>query len=1250
MYIEQVEIDGFKSYATAVTVGPFDKQFNAITGLNGTGKSNILDSICFVLGIQQLANVRVKSLDELVYKQGQAGVTKASVTITFNNEDRDSSPLGFEEKKKITVQRLVVIGGRNKYLINNVQAQQAQVANLFHSVKLNVNNPHFLIMQGRIMKVINMKPHETLSMIEEAAGTKMYENKRQAAVKNLERKEGKIAEINRMLEEEIAPTIRKLETERANYLQWAANNSELERLQRFTAAHDYWTWTKNVEARKEDVEKQKLEKAMFEEKGEQLAEEGRAKKKDLEEREAMGAGENNVEFQQAKEAKLALDKVVQTHTRLVKSKFGKIDGARKDKEKYEAKVQQANSSREKKAEETEAAKERLKEFSVQWDAWEEEIKTLEKKLAALSAGRAEDEAEGGKTLQQQLVEAQEQLQGMDLRAAGAKRLIQHNQQPIKDLEKRLKDGKNAGAGLAERKEALEKQIADTDAKIKSSGFSQQKFDELWRRCEKLEGEIEAVDKNLAATSRGKTGSPAAKLIFNEGPEFRQELRKNIFGTIGSNFRVKPEFSHLSEAMSTIGGAQMSQLIVRDQETQVALLKKGVMQDRKTLVTWKQGGSTERHCVSNEVLARAKKLAQEMGCNGGVWRATDCIEMEGQCPVDVRNNVYQIFAHRLIVEDQKLAEVLPFAKEIELPCVTTAGDDYNSQGKVTGGGKSWWSTALSDWLEFKKQQKKSEELQNELDTARQERDSLSTTKGKMEQLLRSQRIDSEALKTVLIEMEMSDFGRWQIDLDAKKAEKKEAEEFLANYEGQKKELAATVERLKAEKKDQSTSREEKQTKYSKQISDIRKLMKPQESEREKLLTVVRSAETTTENFERDLQEKQQQAEEAARVLQELQKELDEMQTELDGKKLEQEQKTAVVDEFKKKFSENNAKCQELKTELQKLEAEKDDVERDIKKLTTKIRDAEQQEVDAKQIVERLLRTHSWIASEKHFFGRKNSDYDFEKINPQQAKRKHKQIEEQQRTLGRSVNKKVMSQFESATASHKDLVEKRDKVVLDKKTIDKLIATLDKTKQETLRRTWKEVNQSFGHIFGTVLPGSMAKLEPPEGQTEQDGLEICVGFSGTWKKSLVELSGGQKSLLSLSLILALLRYNPAPMYILDEVDAALDLSHTQNIGRMIKEQFPDSQFIIVSLKEGMFDNANVLFRTSFERGCSQVERTTPGAVKNERRGLTGAAAGGSGGARGGASGGGGEGGDEDGGGEEVAARNGAAGRGAKRQKKV
>lgn len=239
MHIHEIILEGFKSYATRTVVSGFDPQFNAITGLNGSGKSNILDSICFVLGINQLSQVRVGNLQELVYKQGQAGVTKATVSIVFDNSDPDASPVGYEHHKQITVTRQIVIGGKNKYMINGHTSQQSQVQNLFHSVQLNVNNPHFLIMQGRITKVLNMKPPEILSMIEEAAGTRMFETKKQAALKTIEKKQMKVEEITRVIEDDIGPKLLQLRGEAKSYQEWSANNGELERLEHLCLAYEY---------------------------------------------------------------------------------------------------------------------------------------------------------------------------------------------------------------------------------------------------------------------------------------------------------------------------------------------------------------------------------------------------------------------------------------------------------------------------------------------------------------------------------------------------------------------------------------------------------------------------------------------------------------------------------------------------------------------------------------------------------------------------------------------------------------------------------------------------------------------------------------------------------------------------------------------------------------------------------------------------------------------------------------------------
>ncbi|CAJ0565644.1 unnamed protein product, partial [Mesorhabditis spiculigera] len=233
MFIKRVEIDGFKSYARRVDIVDWDPYFNAITGLNGTGKSNILDSICFVLGIQNLGSIRAAQMIDLVYKQGQAGINKASVAITFDNSDKAHSPVGYQNCDEIVVRRQIIASNnRNTFTINGTAMPQTKVADFFRAIGLNVNNPHFLIMQGRVTLVMKMKPPEILGMLEEAAGTKLYDQKRDACLLTMRKKEGRIGEIEQLLNDDILPTVQKLKDDRTNYLSWQKIGREIELAER----------------------------------------------------------------------------------------------------------------------------------------------------------------------------------------------------------------------------------------------------------------------------------------------------------------------------------------------------------------------------------------------------------------------------------------------------------------------------------------------------------------------------------------------------------------------------------------------------------------------------------------------------------------------------------------------------------------------------------------------------------------------------------------------------------------------------------------------------------------------------------------------------------------------------------------------------------------------------------------------------------------------------------------------------------
>ncbi|KAI7310213.1 putative nuclear condensin complex subunit Smc2, partial [Hortaea werneckii] len=236
---------------------------------------------------------------------------------------------------------------------------------------------------------------------------------------------------------------------------------------------------------------------------------------------------------------------------------------------------------------------------------------------------------------------------------------------------------------------------------------------------------------------------------------------------------------------------------------------------------------------------------------------------------------------------------------------------------------------------------------------------------------------------------------------------------------------------------------------------------------------------------------------------------------------------------------------------------------------------------------MEKEHDWIHEAASSFGKAGTPYDFSGQNMSEAKTRLKDVTERFQGMKKKINPAVMAMIDGVEKKENALKQMMRTVIRDKKKIEETIISLEVYKKEALEKTWRKVNEDFGLIFNDLLPGNTAKLDPPEGKSISDGLEVKVCLGKVWKQSLTELSGGQRSLIALSLILSLLQYSPAPMYILDEVDAALDLSHTQNIGRLIRTRFKGSQFIVVSLKDGMFANANRIFRTRFMDGTSVVQ---------------------------------------------------------------
>ncbi len=399
--------------------------------MNGSGKSNILDSICFVLGITNLSQVRAGNLTELVYKQGQAGVTKATVTIVFNNEDESGSPVGYEECPEVTVTRQVLIGGKSKYLINGRVSPAGQVQNLFHSVQLNVNNPHFLIMQGRITKVLNMKPYEILGMVEEAAGTRMYETKKVAALKTIEKKQKKLDELNNVLSEEINPTLERLRGEKQHYLKWSKNNADIERIERFVIASDFMRASDAVAATNDETATMQKQIDLMEEDVTKYKEDLEQTEKDISQLSDKIAGDFEKELKDIKKVEDERSKQLVKVTTSWNNKKKALESAQNDLNAARELVIETRAAVQEK--ENNIGKDREIISKIQQDAMDadENLKNMTTDYQNMCAGISSSQGDEGISLPQQISKAHVDANNAEAKAKQARMKYAHLNNSIK---------------------------------------------------------------------------------------------------------------------------------------------------------------------------------------------------------------------------------------------------------------------------------------------------------------------------------------------------------------------------------------------------------------------------------------------------------------------------------------------------------------------------------------------------------------------------------------------------------------------------------------------------------------------------------------------------------------------------------------------------------------------------------------------------------------------------------------------------
>jgi len=1039
-----------------------------------------------------MSTVRAQNLQDLIYKRGQAGVTKASVTIVFDNRDKSTSPIGFDDYATISVTRQIVLGGTSKYLINGHRAQQQTVQNLFQSVQLNINNPNFLIMQGRITKVLNMKAVEILAMIEEAAGTRMFEDRRDKALKTMAKKDMKLREIQDLLREEIEPALEKLRTDKRAFLDYQQMQNDLERLTRVVVAHDYVRAQEKLKQSAADLEAKKQRQKDLEDSAVRL----KSEISHLEEDVQRVKAQRDKELRKGGKAQ-ALEDAVKKHSNelvrlatvmdLKKTSMAEEQERRLAGEKnvaeLEAALKKSTTAYEKIKAKYDASKEDLEKMSRDAESKEELLQTLQTGVAS------KEGQENG--YQGQLQDARNRATAAVTEQEQAKIKIAHLEKRIKEEEPRAKKAKEQNAGLLKDLEGLKSQAQKLDEELGKLGFQPGTEEAMYKEESALQQKIRGLRQESDALKR-----KVANIDFNYSDPTPNFDRSKVKGLVAQLFTLDKEHTAAGTALEICAGGRLYNVVVDTEVTGTQLLQGGRLRKRVTIIPLNKIAAFR---ASAQTIATAQKIAP-----GKVDLALSLVgyDQEVSAAMDF------VFGNTLICADADTAKRVTFDPNVRMRSITLEGDAYDPSGTLSGGSSpnsSGVLVTLQKLNEITRQLKEAEASLHQL------QGTIAREKSKLDQARKiKQELDLKAHEIKLAEEQISGNSSSSIIQEVENMKSTIAQLRTETAEAKKRqaEASADVKRIEKDMKDFDNNKDGKLIELQTSLDKLRATLVKMTAANKALQKELQGAQLDSEQVSGDLAAAREQVQEIDLAIRAQQDEIADLVRQQAALGETHDAASAALDEERQKLHVFDSELRALEDATRSKNARIAEEALEMQKLGHQVERFHKEQQSAAQAAAHLEREHEWIADAREQFGRPGTAYDFERQNMGECKSTLHKLRERSQGMRKKVNYKVMSSIEQNEKKEAALKHMMKTVVRDKRKIEETIVSLDDYKKKALHETWTKVNADFGQIFNELLPGSFAKLDPPEGKTISDGLEVKVCLGKVWKQSLTELSGGQR----------------------------------------------------------------------------------------------------------------------------------------------
>ncbi len=1177
MFFKSLEIHGFKSFADK-TVLNFDAQTTAVVGSNGNGKSNISDALRWVMGEQGAKTLRGEKMEDVIFHgtTDRKPMGFAKVALTIDNTDR-ALPVDADE---VTISRKLYRSGESEYLINGAKSRLKDIQEMLLGTGLG-RDGYSIIGQGRVAEIVNARGTQRREIFEEAAGVSLFLHKKAEAEKELESAEENILRQKDIirLDEERLPVLKRQSEKAVLAAELLDKKKDLEIS--VGAAH-YEERRNAIKKLDDDLLLNRAECEHYEKDVEKL--------------------QNSIE--ESTEKKQRIQAELERYRRSREAVNTEIADKRSSIQVLENDLKHNDSRRKELAEQIANAEESSRSFDEGIKEFRQKIADKQAELSEMEQKRtetqqklseiAEQSAESSRVyseLEQKLAQAYRERSEADARAAQA----EHSAEEAAEQKRVfLSDAENAEAKLKEYSDsraAAEKQLAEIAEKRsaqqnKLAGYQRLNEGKV-RRMNEAKSEADKVNDELdTKQKRYKLLEDVEKSMEGYTHSVKELMRASQQGRIGGIHGTVADVVEMDEryvtAIETALGAAMQNIIVDNEETAKRCIRflKETNAGRATMLPI----SAMKGRSLNE-----PRLSSEQGFEG---IASDLVG----CDDEYQNIIRYLLGITAIVDDIDTAAFLSKKYGARFRIVTLDGQVVNAGGSFTGGSRGNGAGIIS-----RKQERNSlytevielrKKLNEKLEAFRQYQAEAAKFAVEIEGMedelkaLDSQEISTRAELskfTMLIEQlsQQTETSRQALErfdqqirqygeqIAAGRAEIEKCDKLIAEIEEQQK---------------QSGSERDSAASHIKELSDILSSLNLDKVAAEKDIDAFQVEIRTREENRRALFQSSDSYKETVAAL-----EADDDRIRVDIERIKKE-----IEQHSGELTDKEADISRAMSEIEQLELSIGQMHRDITEANNN------KEHFARETARLEERRTGEVREQERIVAMLNDSYDLtvsmaiEQAKPLEnllaAENELEELRKRISSLG-SVNMESIEEYRTVAERFEFQTAQLADIEKSKRELEKLISDLTEDIKARFLNSFEEINKSFKEIFVSIFGDGAhgeLKLTDPD-DVLNSGIEILAAPPGKVIKNLISLSGGEQTMVAITIYFAILKHRPTPFCMLDEVDAALDDVNVDKYITYLNQFSSQTQLMVITHRRGTIEGCKVLYGVFMqEKGVSRLLR--------------------------------------------------------------